>query len=252
MANIDSITKDSNVISWGIRLPRVSIPKDVAEGDYGRIVFKIETHNGTIDVSSWGTIKFECRGTVSALEAGGFLRPDWCPGLPGNNKTRQTVLFEAEGVRLIYGNRASKKLPAPFIVIKRESANKFAVEVPTTKEQQELLSQVRERCTQQQNDARQNERERQYKEQCREIDKAMYSSPVIFKDRAISSLNLYQTLVMNELSGKREFADYGETTIWLDDHSMQEVICAGARFIEAIRIAKVVCRRKESRLSIVK
>ena len=53
MANADSITADSSVIHGCFRLPKVSIPKDLVEAD-GSIIFKIETHKGTIDVSSWG------------------------------------------------------------------------------------------------------------------------------------------------------------------------------------------------------
>jgi len=81
---------------------------------------------------------------------------------------------------------------------------------------------------------------------------ARYFSSEIFKDRAIGTLNSFLRVTMNDLSGKYEFSEWGETTIWLEEQSMQDVIAAGARLVEAIRIAKVKCRSKESHLSIVK
>ncbi len=224
MANTDSITTDSNVITGGFRLPRISIPKDVAEGDYGSLAFKIETSNGTIDVSSWGGCKWQCRGTVSALEAGGFLRPDWCPGLPGNNKTRQTVLFETEGARLIYGNRAGKKMPAPFIVIKRESRNKFAVDVTATKEQEELLSQLQEKFWQRRKEGALRDEQIKNQIERRQSKDEEYSkyrhSPSLFKDESVSMLKRIFNCSMEQLSGKYEFSEYGETTIWIDEQSI--------------------------------
>lgn len=248
MPGADSITTDPNVISRRFGLPRISIPKDYAETD-GSITFKIKTHNGTIDVSSWGNYKWECRGTVSALEAGGFLRPDWLPGLPGNNKTRQTVLFEADGPRLLYGNRCGKKKVCPYLVIKRISTNKFAVEVETTGDQAGQLSIVMDRYYQRRKENDLLKEETRARE---ELYNKYHHSPSLFKDESVSILKRIFNLSMEELSGKSEFSKYGETTIWIDEQSMQAVLCAGARLFEAVKAAKVVCRRKEPRLSIVR
>jgi hypothetical protein len=80
----------------------------------------------------------------------------------------------------------------------------------------------------------------------------MYSSPALFKDRVMYTLNSYLGVTMRDLSGKYEFSEWGETTIWIEEQSMQDVLAAGARLVEAIRTAKVTCRRKEPHLSIVK
>lgn len=256
MANADSIITNSKVISGQFELPRVSMPKDIVVGADGRIFFKIATNCGVIDVTSWGDNRFDCRGTASALEAGGILRSDWCPGLPGNNKTRQTVLFENRGARLIYGNRCGKIMAAPFIVIKRASISEFIVEVPTTKAQGELLSQARESGRQREKDNRRrneqiNEQAARRKEKEEQFRK-YHHNPSIFKDDSVSILKIIFNSSMEQLSGKCEFLECGETTIWLDEQSMQEVLSAGARLFEAVRNAKVVCRNRVPHLSIVK
>lgn len=255
MANTDSITANSNIISRRFGLPRISIPKDYAETD-GSITFKIKTYNGTIDISSRGRVKWECRGTVSALEAVGFLRADWCPGLPGNNKTRQTVLFEADGPQLVYGNRCGKIMASPFIVIERASTNNFIVEVRASEDQTELISQVHDKYWQRRKEGLQRAREiEEYAERRNAKEgeyRRYYHSPSLFKDDSVEILKRIFNFSMEQLSGKYEFSEYGETTIWVDEQSMQEVLCAGARLFEAVRAAKVTCRRKEQRLSIVK
>lgn len=80
----------------------------------------------------------------------------------------------------------------------------------------------------------------------------MYSSPSLFKDRILFTLNNFLSVTMRDLSGQYEFSECGETTIWLEEQSMQDVLAARARLVEAIRTAKVTCRRKEPHLSIVK
>lgn len=226
------------------------MPKDVVITACDDILFKIETPMGTIEVC--GYWNFKCTGNIPSLVAGGLIKPDWCPGLPGNNKTSQTVLFEAGGPSLIYGNRKSKSLPGPIIVIKRISANKFEVTVPPTNEQEAFLSQMRENLSNKDKEIRKQKEEREYKELILSIDKDRRCNPAVFKDRNLSTLESYHRVVMNELSGEYEFYKYGEITMCLDEASMQEVICAGARLMEAIRTAKVVCRTKAPHLSLVK
>lgn len=79
-----------------------------------------------------------------------------------------------------------------------------------------------------------------------------YSCPALFKDRVVFLANIHADVVMMQLSGEAELLEYGEKTILIDEQSMQDVLCACARLTEAIRAAKVVCRRKEPHLSIVK
>lgn len=257
MADTDSIITNSNVISGCFRLPKVPIPANIVESADGRISFKIQTHNGEIDVTGYGRrSKWKCTGNVSALVTAGFIRAEWCPGLPGNNKIRQTVLFEADGPRMVYGNRRGATMSAPFIVITRVSANKFVVEVPTTKEQDGLISQAMERGIQRMQDERRREESNRIQMKRRQDKDERYSryykSPSLFKDESVSILKDIFNFSMGQLSGKYEFSEYGETTMWIDEQSMQDVLCAGSRLFESIRVAKVVCRRKEPHLALVK
>lgn len=252
MANADSITTDPSVISGCFRLPRISVPKDIEEDAKGYFSFEIETHKGAITVSSYSGNKWECSGTISALEAGGFLQPEWCPGLPGNSKTRQTVLFEAAGTRLIFGNKNRKTMGAPYIVIVRASKNKFIVEVRGTDVHKELLSQAIQKRDQRLANERQRKESIEKRKAKEEEYIKYYHSPSLFKDESVRILKHIFNFSMEQLSGKDEFVKYGEVTIWVDEQSMHDVLCAGARLFEAVRTAKVVCRKKEARLSIVK
>ena len=79
-----------------------------------------------------------------------------------------------------------------------------------------------------------------------------YSCPAIFKDKAIGSAVFFLGAVMNKLSGNAEYSEYGERTLWVDDKSMQNILMAEARLLEAIRNARVVSKNKKPHLSIVK
>jgi hypothetical protein len=74
-----------------------------------------------------------------------LLRPEWCPGLPGNNKTHQQVLFDSDGPHLLVGNTRGKKQPGAHITVRRISARSFMVEVPATLDQQKRLEEFHER-----------------------------------------------------------------------------------------------------------
>ncbi len=137
-------TKNAGSIcpSWG--MPRIEMPADVTMDDRGYIGFKLGTAEGPVHVRAyWKT--WECRGTVAALVAGGLLRPEWCPGLPGNNKTRQQVLFDSDGPRLLLGNTRGKKQQGAHITVCRISARSFMVEVLATFGQQKRLEEFHER-----------------------------------------------------------------------------------------------------------
>lgn len=256
MANADSITTDPKIISGRFGLPKISIPEDITEDANGYFSFIIETDKGAIVVSSYSGHKWVCSGTVYALEAGGFLRHEWCPGIPGNGKIRQTVLFEAAGPRLVFGNKNRKNMGSPFIVIVRASKNKFEVELMGTNKQIELLSLARQKRDQRGVAERQikNQIEEQNERQYRKEEKynKYHHSPSLFKDESVSILKTAFNCSMEQLSGKYEFTEYGESSIWLDEQSMQEVLSAGARMFEAVRNAKVICHKRAQHLSIVK
>ena len=255
MATVDSITANSKVISGCFGMPRISMPKDVeeiTENSRHCLYFEIETHKGAIKASSYSGTYWACLGTADALEAVGLLRPEWCPGLPGNGKTRQAVVFDADGARLVFKATYRKTKGLSYIVIQRASRNKFYVELQATKEQQEWIAPALERRTQR-NAAKQQEKEQIEKRKAKEDEyKKFHHSPSLFKDDATKFLKRMFNHTAEILSGRDEFSEHGETTIWVDEQSMQDVLSAGARLFEAIRAAKVVCRRKESHLSIVR
>lgn len=127
---------------WG--MPRIEMPADATTNDSGYVAFELGTAEGPVHVQSYWK-DWECRGTVAALVAGGLLRPEWCPGLPGNNKTRQQILFDSDGPRLLVGNTRGKKQTGARITVCRISARSFMVEVPATIEQQQRLEAFHER-----------------------------------------------------------------------------------------------------------
>ena len=232
------------------------LPKVFEEGDWGDISFKIKTSKGGIKVTSSGYKRgiWKCRGDVPSLVAGGFIQPDWCPGLHGNNKTRQTVMFENDIPQLVYGNHRGTTLPHPNIVIIRVSKKKFEVEVLATKEQCEIISQSRarwdERCKNERLLKEQQEKLKQ-KEEKRKQKPDRYFSPIFFKNYAISFLNIGLIAAMKELRGEHEFSEYGEMTICIDEQSAQDILCASERLVDTIRKAKVIRCRKEPHLSII-
>lgn len=118
--------------------PSIAIPDDHQADEYGRLTFKLETARGGIQVvcSRHG---LKCIGNFDALTAYGLLRADWLPGIPGNNKLRQTVIFGADGPRLVLGNRRGSKIDSSHVVIVRESVHRYAVIVPLTAEQKKFL-----------------------------------------------------------------------------------------------------------------
>lgn len=144
MAVTDSSTPSNIVMLGHIWPPKIKIPDNAVEDEKSMgLVFDIQTRCGTVSVR--GCRKWGCSGTVNALTAAGLLLPEWAPGLPGNNKTRQTVVF-ADGIpRLVRGNRRGTALPGPFIVIERRSRYGYCVRVEPTKEQYALLDAVVDR-----------------------------------------------------------------------------------------------------------
>lgn len=124
-------------------VPRIAVPDiGVTESRYGLPAFTVRTLFGPISVeaSAYGNGLWCCRGRAESLAAHGLLRPDWLPGLPGNNKVSQTVFFGDDGPELFRGNRrGGRKFDVEFITIKRGSSTTFVVEVPATAEQSQTI-----------------------------------------------------------------------------------------------------------------
>jgi hypothetical protein len=189
MADANSSTAEQKVIFGSFGLPRIEMPEKVVETVDGDLSFEIETHSGTIAVSSLYR-GWVCRGSVSALAAGGLLRPEWVPGFPGNNKISQTVTFETDGPQLVSGNRRGKTLTAPYIVIRRASEHSYVVEVPPTKDQAALIKDARERGL-----ARRHERlnrDRQLEAEARE---KKFDHEKAMRDKAIPKSELRQECI---------------------------------------------------------
>jgi len=109
----------------------MDMPADVSFTDNGGILFELATTEGPVKVSTWG-YWWKCRGSAAALLAAGLLRPEWCPGRPGNNKVRQSVFFDSAGAKLVGARQQGKKLPDGHITVSRSSTRTYCVEIPLT------------------------------------------------------------------------------------------------------------------------
>jgi hypothetical protein len=134
MADEKPTTQNVESETAPIGMPRLEMPSDAALNDRGYIVFSIDTSEGPVHVESYWR-NWNCRGTAAALIAAGLSRPEWFPGVPGNNKTRQKVLFGSDGPALLAGNHRGKKLAEACITVCRVSARTFIVDIPPTPDQ---------------------------------------------------------------------------------------------------------------------
>lgn len=119
------------------KLPTIAIPKSAQRTQHGWLFFTIQAPAGEIAVHCYYR-RADCKGSLDALVSAGFMLPEWAPGLPGNNSTRQTVAFGPDGPCLLVGNRRGRKID-PHIVIKRASRRTLEIEIPLTSEQEELV-----------------------------------------------------------------------------------------------------------------
>lgn len=124
------------------RFPVITIPNDYQVNEYGQATFQLDTARGSIQVVS-DRLGLKCIGNFETLAVYGLARAEWLPGIPGNNKIRQTVIFGDDGPYLVLGNQRSLKRPPSHIVIVRESAHRYAVIVPRTVDQNKLLNDIR-------------------------------------------------------------------------------------------------------------
>lgn len=140
---------DSASLNYTLRLtgqafaqfPSIEIPADdhVFFDQYGWPYFSIETGSGQINFAI-APSRIECSGSVEALSAYCLLRQEWMPGIPGNNKTRQTVVFTESGPALAIGRFSRNQYSAScqYLVVVRQG-NRVSVEMPTTPDQKDLV-----------------------------------------------------------------------------------------------------------------
>lgn len=119
-------------------IPTIDIPEDARVGRCGDLLFRLRTTEGTIDARAFPSHMY-CRGTADALEAAGIIRKEWLPGAPGNNRTKQTVIFGVGGPTLPVGRARRTEAPEIWISV---AGKKFEVMVPTTAEQKARLDAV--------------------------------------------------------------------------------------------------------------
>lgn len=85
---------------------------------------------------------------------------------------------------------------------------------------------------------------------------AEYSSPAAFKDSLAymaDFASIFLDGVISKARGEEEHYKHGEITIRLDDQSIEAIVLAKARFVNAVRAAKVVVESKPAaRLVLVK
>lgn len=138
MAAEKTITHSAEIVAVPFGMPRVEMPLDAAMDDLGCIRFVLNTAAGPVYVKAYWYV-LECRGGAAALIAAGLTRAEWFPGLPGNQKTRQQVIFGSTGPRLLPGGSKGKKQTQPHITVCRYSSRTFSVEVPATPDQCERI-----------------------------------------------------------------------------------------------------------------
>lgn len=119
-------------------LPQIDIPKDCRLGKHGWVTFEIISSYGNVEVTALQR-RIDCSGTYHALAAHGLLRAEWLPGMPGNNKVQQRVVFDKDGPRLIAGNLRGTRVPEEILTIQKVSRDRYAVVFPPTDAQQEFL-----------------------------------------------------------------------------------------------------------------
>lgn len=192
-----------------LETPRLTIP-DVGsvETEKGTVEFSIPTASGSIMVTSWGWRYWTCRGTADALADYGLLRGLWLPGLPGNGKTRQTVLFTPQGPQLRLGRRGGARLPDNRITIVRVSSQTYEVEVPMTAEQAARVEQVWTRHSEREKQARRDAQEQEEIRAKMEMDAkyrawSMQLTPMELRLRMKGQIDMSQELLFDWFANTR-------------------------------------------------
>lgn len=103
------------------KCPVVIIPEDAMLSEYGNLEFTIPTPEGAVSVHWYHPDSVFCRGNLAALVKAGLMLPHWAPGLPGNNKISQRVVFDEEYPRLIICSKGGRPFNDPHMTIIRKS-----------------------------------------------------------------------------------------------------------------------------------
>lgn len=125
-------------------IPSIEIPAEeqIIFDERGWPTFSIKTDSGPITCRpTWWNI--ECSGSAEALTSYGLFCQEWMPGLPGNNKVRQSVVFTESGPALAVGRfaRNQHSTPTKYLVVIRKGS-RAVVELPITPEQKEWFRSI--------------------------------------------------------------------------------------------------------------
>lgn len=157
----DNISPSMNDCSYTLRhtgqvfaeIPSIQIPTDeqIIFNEHGWPSFVIETSSGPITCRPT-CMHMECKGSAEALTAYGLLRQEWMPGNPGNNKTRQSVVFTESGPALAIGRFARNQYSAssPYLVVIRQG-KLLVIDLPMNPEQKEWYEAIEQRVEQRRN-----------------------------------------------------------------------------------------------------
>lgn len=130
MAELDS-RPVSSVRDFTPVRPTLPPPEQITSDGVTR-KFSIRTEKGVVHVAKFH--EWQLRGHPEALEAFGVIKLDWLPGLPGNMKTHQIVVFAPDG-RALMGAWPGKRPNLPSLSIEKASRTTFRVRLPLTSEE---------------------------------------------------------------------------------------------------------------------
>lgn len=213
-----------------ISLPFIEIPPSAVARSGDKPWFVIDTTEGPIEVTGWRGM-LQCHGTQEALLARGLIAPAWLPGLPGNNRSRQTVVFDPAGPHLVLGNRRGARLDHPYLVVVRRSARTYTVELSVSPEQKAKLDAIHKQRLSEEREAR----ERQ-EATCGERGPQNDTVPESQEDRARHTVRLADAM-LNQLRGLAMVEHKGLT---LSAESQQRILRDLAELRRAFAEARVV------------
>ena len=183
-------------------LPTIQLPEAFEFDRGGWVVFTIATESGDVSVK-YGGYRFNVKGSADALQCLGVVRSCWLPGQPGRGKRMQTVVFDADGPRIVFTRGSRPKIP--YIRITRISKAAYEVEVPATEQQALILNKaIKERREQDERERRKREKLEQERLE-EETLKAKFNTPSKFRSHMAECERIYSTLINGYLN---EAADY--------------------------------------------
>lgn len=147
---------------WTLKaIPVINIPPfGLEEDEHGYLRFNITSTSGAVEVSAYGTRNFHCLGTAEALTELGLIEPAWLPGLPGNNKVSQTVIFGDGGPSLRIGHKGHPaKSLGPYVYVQKSGKNRFMVCIPTSPAQAQVIDDRYKRWSERRNEEQDRKRE---------------------------------------------------------------------------------------------